>query len=168
MRDVLLLVTGSRSWPPGSPVMLRVLWEWGCRWNTDGFRATLMHGACKDGADAFAEALWSGWRWPTEPVPAKWDECGPECIGLPQPHRRRNRRGEWYCPGAGMRRNAVMVGRGPAMVLAFVAGSPATSPGTHGCMRLARAARIPVWEYWPDGRVVDPFPKRGLPGGALW
>jgi hypothetical protein len=165
--DVRILLTGSRLWPDG-PVMPRVLRAWGEQWYGDGARrVTLVHGACPDGADAMADGLWTSWGWPTEPVPADWPNCVPECIGLPQPHRRRGRRG-WYCPGAGMRRNAAMVGRGADMAVAFPVGPWRVSPGTQGCMRLVRDAGIPLWEYRPDGTTIDPFPKRGLPEAGLW
>ena len=165
MGETRLLLAGSRTWPPGV-ILPGALRRMGDALGANHSPVVLVHGDCPDGADAEAHGLWTGWGWPTDPTPAAWSECAPECIRLPQPHRRRNRRGEWYCPGAGMRRNAVMVDGGASAMLGFVAGR--WSPGTRGCMRLARAAGIPVWEYRLDGTVVDPFPKTVLPEGWLW
>lgn len=164
MNDFRILLAGSRTWPRGV-VLPGVLRHAGDAAWLDHDRVVLVHGACEDGADAEAHELWTSWGWPTEPVPAAWPECAPECIALPQPHRKRGRHG-WYCPGAGMRRNAVVVDRGADMMLAFVAGS--WSPGTQGCIRLAKAAGILVWTYRPDGTMIDPWPKPGLQPDGLW
>jgi hypothetical protein len=87
-----------------------------------------------------------------EPHPADWDNCGPECPSTPS-HRRTKKPGDiyhpgqldTYCPGAGPRRNAHMVSLGADQMIA--APDP-TGPsyGTRGCMKLAQAAGISVWD----------------------
>lgn len=86
----------------------------------------LVHGGCPTGADWIADQLWHEWRMSgmnlatAEVHPADW--------------KRRGR-------AAGPVRNAEMVAAGADVVLAFPLGP---SPGTRGCVRLARAAGIPV------------------------
>lgn len=165
MSETRLLVAGSRKWPRGV-VLPGALRRMGDALGANQRDVVMVHGDCPDGADAEAHELWTGWGWPTEPTPAVWSECAPECIRFRQPHRRRNRRGEWYCPAAGMRRNALMVDRGASAMLAFVVLGG--SPGTRGCIRLAKDAGIPVWEYRPDGTVIAPFPNTVLQQGTMW
>lgn len=53
---------------------------------------------------------------------------------------------EKYGKAAGHKRNAEMVDLGADKCIAFPLGK---SPGTRGCMRLAKAAQIPVKQYQP-------------------
>lgn len=122
----------------------------------------LRHGACPTGADQIIADLcarnpYGAHMFPRrlieDPMPADWDNCGPDCS--PGPHRKRKRRGDIhhpgtlpdYCPKAGPRRNWDMLVRGvvsdlPAnVVLAFPLPG---SWGTKSCMRLAKDAGIPV------------------------
>lgn len=96
-----------------------------------------------------SEAEWfepQGRRLVVEPMPADWDNCAPGCP--PGPHRRHKKPGDvhhpgnldTYCPGGGPRRNAQLL-IDAHRCLAFPLGA---SYGTHNCMRLARAAGIPV------------------------
>lgn len=84
----------------------------------------------------------------THSVSAVWDDCVPKCPQIPD-HRRikssddifhPGERGS-YCPGAGPRRNAQMVGMGADVCLAMPMG---LSYGTKGCARLAKKAGIEV------------------------
>jgi hypothetical protein len=53
-----------------------------------------------------------------------------------------------YCPYAGPRRNAAMVAKGAALL---VAAPEAGGLGTQNCIRLAKAARMPVWDITRPG-----------------
>jgi hypothetical protein len=99
--------------------------------------------------DALAEAdAWAVSRGiQREPHPADWDSCAWDCPT--EPHRRLKRPGDTahpgmlpdYCPSAGPRRNALMVGLGAELCIAAPVGR---SLGTRNCMRLAKAAGIRV------------------------
>lgn len=107
----------------------------------------LRHGACPEGFDALADAWALARGLMPERCPAAWDSCAWDCPKTA--HRIRKRPGDRlhpgmlpdYCPGAGPRRNARMVGLGADLMIAAPLGR---SYGTRGCMRLARAAGIPV------------------------
>jgi hypothetical protein len=107
----------------------------------------LVHGGCPDGFDAEADAWALSRGIQREPHPADWDSCAWDCP--PEPHRRLKRPGDTahpgmladYCPTAGPRRNALMVGLGAELVVAAPVGR---SFGTRNCMRLAREAGIRV------------------------
>ena len=109
-------------------------------------RIVLVHGACPDGFDALADAWAVARGVERELHAADWDSCA---WGCPPGHRRWKRLGDTahpgmladYCPGAGPRRNALMVGLGAEVCVAAPVG---WSRGTRGCMRLARAAGIRV------------------------
>lgn len=118
------------------------------------------HGACPGSTSADQAAsdwindLGSRYDISEDPMPADWDNCGPDCPTDPG-HRRRKRPGdtahpgllETYCPAAGPRRNAAMVAKlpHPAWMVAFPEpGQP--NYGTRNCAKLARAAGIAVHE----------------------
>jgi hypothetical protein len=110
-------------------------------------RIVLVHGDCPDGFDALADAWAVSRGIEREPHRADWDSCVWDC---PRGHRRWKRRGDTahpgmladYCPGAGPRRNAVMVRLGAEVCVAAPVGR---SYGTRGCMALAKRAGIRVW-----------------------
>lgn len=106
----------------------------------------LVHGDCPDGFDALADAWAVARGVEREPHAAVWDSCAWDCRAG---HRRWKRAGDTahpgmladYCPGAGPRRNGLMVRLGAEVCVAAPVGR---SLGTRGCMRLARAAGIRV------------------------
>lgn len=153
-----VIVTGSRDWSDRRAV-------WGAlrgAWQEAAFGPLIVvHGACPSGADAEAAAwveMVSGYgaQVVAEPWRALWDLCGPDCADG-DGHRVRRRAGDrlhpgdsaTYCPTAGPRRNAAMVSVGAAQVLAFLEPR-AANRGTRNCIKLARAAGIPVRIY-PEG-----------------
>ncbi|MEU5772641.1 hypothetical protein ABZ819_04965 [Streptomyces venezuelae] len=123
----------------------------------------IRHGACpgEKSADQTA-ADWirdcGEWLGVTEdPMPADWDNCAPNCPPGPG-HRRTKKPGDIahpgqlddYCPSAGPRRNAEMVAKQPRadwMVAFPEPGQP--NYGTRGCINLAEAAGIKVYEVTP-------------------
>ncbi len=138
-----LIVTGSRVWPsPGAvwrdlDLILR-------RAVDRGQTLAVVHGQARHGADRYAH-LWCV-RTPgviEEAHPADWDR---------------------YRRAAGHIRNEEMVGLGGDGMLALCTPCRKAGPclgagrqllpaghathGTYGCMQLARAAGIPVWERW--------------------
>lgn len=119
------------------------------------------HGACPGSASADQTASdWIrdiGHRYDIteDPMPADWDQCAPNCPTTPG-HRRRKKPGDTahpgllpdYCPGAGPRRNAGMVGKlpRPEWMVAFPEpGQP--NYGTSNCARLAGQAGITVHHF---------------------
>ena len=123
-----VLVTGSRTWP-WPAVICRALEAERAR-VPEGGVLTVVHGACRSGADA-AAAAWCaqaaeqpGARVVEEPHPAVWR-------GSDETVDRR----------AGMVRNAVMVELGADLVLGFLLDG---SPGTADCLSRTAAARIPA------------------------
>ena len=149
--SVVVLGSGSR-WYSGRE---RVFAAWDqVRDRFGGF--VLRHGACPTGFDVLCQEWADARGVTTDPVPADWDSCGWDCP--PTAHRRGKRPGDVhhpgmlddFCPGAGPRRNARMVDRGAVLL---VAAPMALGGGTRNCMRLAKAARIPVWDITkPAGR----------------
>lgn len=155
MKTLVILLAGSRELPePGivtgaiADIVLNV---------AEG-PVVIRHGACPGKASADqAVSDWikdcGEWLGVTEdPMPADWDRCAPRCPTTPG-HRRRKKPGDVahpgllndYCPSAGPRRNAAMVAKEPRAewMLAFPHGA---SYGTRNCIRLAKAAGIPVRE----------------------
>lgn len=65
----------------------------------------LRHGGAP-GIDTIAADRAHQWLWSTDPHPADWANCGPDCP--PRPHRKLGLYGP-YCPLAGPRRNQAMV-----------------------------------------------------------
>ncbi|MWA08825.1 hypothetical protein [Streptomyces sp. BA2] len=121
----------------------------------------IRHGACP--GEKSADQAASDWirdcgEWlgvTEDPMPADWDHCAANC---PPGHRRTKKPGDSahpgqlndYCPGAGPRRNAEMVAKQPKpewMVAFPEPGQP--NYGTRGCMKLAEAAGIKVYEVTP-------------------
>lgn len=88
-----------------------------------------------------------------EPMPADWDNCTARC----KPgHRRMKKPGDTahpgllddYCPAAGPLRNAGMLAKRPPVEL-LIAAPHGASVGTRGCMKIARAAGIEIYEVTP-------------------
>jgi YspA, cpYpsA-related SLOG family len=139
-----LLVTGSREYADASEVarvLDRILYQWG--------ELTLVHGGAM-GADQLAD--WWGQRRANRGVTvevevwkANWAVCeGPRCTAV---HRKTNRAGQQFCPEAGVRRNALMVGSGIDFAVAFSLGTP----GTAHCIREIKRSGIPGVRY-PEGQ----------------
>jgi hypothetical protein len=122
---------------------------------------TVRHGACpgNNSADQAASnwikdcGTWLGVS--EDPMPADWDNCGPDCPTAPT-HRRMKKPGDVahpgllpdYCPNAGPRRNADMVAKLPKpdwMVAFPEPGQP--NYGTRNCLRLAEQAGIPIRRF---------------------
>jgi hypothetical protein len=120
-----VLVTGSRDWSDEDTIR-SALRAW---WNENGRPrdAVLVHGACRTGADAIADRIWSAQGLPIERHPAPWN-------ALDGQSQRLGRR-------AGPIRNRRMVRIGATICLAFIKDN---SPGASGCVQLAKAAGIPV------------------------
>jgi hypothetical protein len=115
-----ILVTGSRDWTDLSALTFALGWTYG-HLQARGLGpagAVLVHGACPTGADAMADAVWTGQNMPVERHPADWDT-----------HLRR----------AGFIRNAEMVALGADVCLAFIRNG---SNGATMTARLAEAAGI--------------------------
>lgn len=150
-----VLVTGSRVWKDGLFIREKL--------NTclDTARnvlddLTIVHGACKSGADSYADA-WARWHERNitdinvkpEAHPAEWEgPCRPAC----QPnHRRVDPRGWDVCPAAGFYRNEAMVELGADLVLAFIADE---SKGATHCARYAEQNGLHVL-YFRTGAVAE-------------
>lgn len=86
-----------------------------------------------------------------EPWPADWPTCAESCPTSPK-HRRLNKRGEWYCPTAGLRRNTDMGVRGADWLLALWRDQ---SSGTKYMIGEARRIGIPP-------RIIDYADVAGL------
>lgn len=151
MADLLVvLATGSRWWRDRE--LAFAAWDQAA----DRFGDfALRHGDCPTGFDVISQEWADRHGVATDPMPAAWDSCGWDCP--PTPHRRRKRADDVhhpgmlddFCPHAGPRRNAAMVAKGAELV---VAAPDALSHGTRNCMRLARQARIPLWDITRPGR----------------
>lgn len=70
---------------------------------------------------------------------ARWHQCGSNCGSQFEVHQKTNKRGEKYCPSAGMRRNAWMVQNGGHMCIAFILDC---SSGATECADMAERAGI--------------------------
>ena len=114
-----VLVTGSRDWIDEAPILRGLLDQI----RPDGTTLTLVHGACRTGADRIAHRLATAMGWAVEAWPADWQRHG---------------------KGAGPRRNAAMVKAGADICLAYIKGG---SPGATHCARLAEKAGIPTWRW---------------------
>ncbi|MBF8187362.1 DUF2493 domain-containing protein [Nonomuraea sp. K274] len=134
-----LLITGSRAWTDEQRIRDAIAAN--VRLYGPG-NLVIVHGACPSGADAMADRIASAWGGglTVERHPADWDHCVPAC---PPGHRRRKPSGDvdhpglldTYCPGAGPRRNAHMVGLGADVCLAFLVR------GSRGATHTANAAK---------------------------
>lgn len=120
-----ILITGSRHFADRR-VIVRAICDWAATVPPEvreGRPApVVVHGGAR-GADTLASEIARGWGWAVECHPAGWNRYG---------------------RAAGPRRNAEMVKLGADICLAFPIGP---SPGTRGCIDLARAAGIPVRIY---------------------
>lgn len=141
MKEVQVLVTGSRAWDDQQAVADALLdaWHDAVQTVSPEVHFTVVHGDCPSGADAIAK------QWAIDNgvfhhgFPADWSgPCTPACPDTP--HRKTNRHGE-YCPLAGHYRNQLMVDMGIDLVLAFHRNN---SRGTADCIRRAKSAGIPV------------------------
>lgn len=127
-----ILVTGSRDWSDEHLIHRALIGH-------ANVGDTLVHGACRTGADAIADAIWRRYKvGPVEPHPvtaAVWARIG---------------------SSAGPARNRHMVNLGADVCLAFIL--PCTDPrcrrpgphGTHGasgCADYAEQADIPTYRY---------------------
>lgn len=141
-----ILVTGSRNYK--NEDMIRTALANIIAWRGPE-NVIVIHGACPRGADALADQIATGWTGVTvERYAADWDHCIPGCPD----HRVTKRPGDTdhpgqldtYCPKAGPRRNALMVGLSADICLAFpIPGGR----GTANCIALAKLAGITVQEY---------------------
>lgn len=148
-----VLVTGSRSWRDGAFIRGKLANCLDTAYDAHD-SLTIVHGACKSGADAYADA-WARWHEThsadvvvkAEPHPAGWE--GP-CRGPCQPHHRRiDPRGWDVCPAAGFYRNEDMVHLGADVVLAFIDDE---SKGATHCARYAEQCGLNV-VYFRTGNV---------------
>jgi hypothetical protein len=140
-----VLVTGSRTWRDGLFVRekLQHCLDTARALGTD---LTIVHGACKAGADSLADA-WGRWqttrssdvRVTVEAHPALWE--GPCRDTCQDNHRKPDARGWTVCPAAGYYRNEHMVHLGADLCLAFINDE---SKGATHCARYAESAGIPV------------------------
>lgn len=135
---IRILVTVSRSWRSW-PTMRSALAQVHER-HPD---AVLVHGDARDG-DRDAAGMWKSLGGEPKAWPAKWSECGWDCPHAT--HRRVNKAGKEYCPGAGMRRNVEMVKSAPDLVVAFC-DPKSTTKGAFHCAQLAIDAGIPTLVY---------------------
>lgn len=142
---VWVLGTGSREFTDPS-LIYEVLCEVCVGLETPASVVTVVHGGngtldgdgrVVKGFDLLFGEVAAGMGMSVERVDAVWGECVPGC---PLGHLRRNRRGDWYCPTAGHRRNQVMVDTHRyVVVLGFPLGR---SSGTRDCMRRAVGAAL--------------------------
>lgn len=130
-----ILITGSRDWANRHAIEMAL---WAAYWlkEQDISAVTMVHGACRTGADALAHRVALSTGMTVEPHPADWKQFG----------RR-----------AGFVRNAEMVRLGADLCLAFI--RPCSDPrcprsgphGSHGatsCAELAERAGIKVWHFY--------------------
>ena len=152
--DAVIVLTGSREWTAVTALEAVLMDAWHDALQLGYTGIVLRHGDCPDGADAAGDAWARRNDLPVDPMAADWDSCGDGCPA--RPHRIRRPPGDRlhpgvlpdYCPVAGPRRNRRLVAKDPVPVLC-VAAPLGRSVGTRGCMRLARAAGVPV-------RLVEP------------
>lgn len=115
-----ILVTGSRNWTDRTAVVTALhtaLVALELSGSPD--QVILVHGSAR-GLDSMAAEIAENWKMETEAHPARWD---------------------LYGKAAGPRRNRRMVKLGADVCLAFPLGA---SPGTRGCMAMARRSGIRV------------------------
>lgn len=116
-----VIVTGSRDWPDEFLVWSTLDYVWA---TCGDDRLVVVHGGAT-GADSHA----SSWvRFQSDAV-------------TEEPHPVTDADWKRIGKGAGPQRNQAMVDRGADLVLAFPMGK---SFGTRGCMRMAKAAGIPI------------------------
>lgn len=138
-----VLVTGSRIWRDAAMIRRKLD---DCYETARSIRQDLVvvHGACKEGADAVAD------KWArahnkgviVEAYPARWSSpCEDTCM---PGHRRPNQQGFDICPKAGFTRNEKMVNLGAELCLAFIADE---SKGSTHCADYAEKAGIPTLRF---------------------
>lgn len=150
----VILVSGTRSATPAHLPTIRQRIKEALRF--EYVMAELVHGDAP-GLDKLVDGLARQWRWRVSPVPADWATCDltvpPDLGGCPDwVHRKRNRRGDEYCPYAGNRRNQVMADRRPKAtdVLGFPAAGPKSrSRGTWDLLHRAKRAGLNVHKPCP-------------------
>jgi len=148
-----VLVTGSRSYSDVLAIHAVLLDTWHDA-RQDGWPGIEVIEGQASGADSIA-ANWAEANREHgvghQPMPAHWEHCAPNC----PPGHRKQAHDRTYCPTAGHRRNADMVNTGPEIILAFIdhctsprctRPKPHDSHGVTNCLKLARAAGIPVTE----------------------
>lgn len=116
-----VLVTGARAWKDRDTISLVL------RRVFDANRTAVLVVGDARGADAIAEEIWQELGGQVEKHPADWDRHG---------------------KAAGFIRNVDMVKAGADVCIAFPAGK---ASGTKHCMRAARKAGIPVFNYGEIG-----------------
>lgn len=145
IREVRVLVTGSRSWTDEQAIANALLdaWHDAVQAISPDVRFVIVHGDCPAGADRIAK------DWATangrfhEPHPADWSApCAEACPSTP--HRKTSSRHGDYCPLAGHRRNQFMVDLGADLLLAFRRNN---SRGTTDCINRAKRAGIPTLTF---------------------
>ncbi|WP_432112820.1 SLOG family protein [Streptomyces sp. S1] len=138
MTPFRVLVTGSRDWTNTVTVHAALGYYLLTLWQSERRTITVVHGHCRDGADALADAWARANGVTVERHPVR---------GHPTQNF-----GPW--PGAGPRRNAFMVGLGADVCVAFLMPcsssrcrrtDPHPSHGAAGTAKLAEAAGIPTW-----------------------
>jgi hypothetical protein len=142
IRQVRVLVTGSRSWTDFQAVADALLEAWHDAIQTvsEDVQLVVVHGDCPTGADAMAKQWALDNQLTHEPHPAEWSApCPDNCLTIP--HRKTSTRHGEYCPGAGHRRNQLMVDMGADLMVAFHLNN---SRGTADCISRAEQAGIPV------------------------
>lgn len=154
-RRAFVLITGARDWWDYAQLATVLAEEFDA-----APHALLVHGECENSPDTVAAAIWAAWGGAVKDCPADWSgPCRPTC---PPGHRRRNARGQRYCPLAGIYRNGAMVAQcalyaaagARVSVVAFI--TPASRGAVH-CAGVARAAGL-------DPRTFT-SPSRARPGG---
>lgn len=130
-----ILITGSRNWVDRDKVFIPLAIQ-----VTGVDHATIVHGGATGADGIAAEFAARHPRCTAEEHMAQWDRpCDTGCF-----HRPRHRDGVPYCPLAGLYRNQQMVDLGADVCLAFPLGE---SRGTRDCMRRAKRAGIPVFNF---------------------
>jgi hypothetical protein len=130
-----ILVTGSRDWLDRNAVFMALSVQ-----VVGVANPVIVHGGAT-GADAIAaEYAARHPRCTPEEHLAEWEKpCGTGCY-----HRPRFKNGKPYCPLQGHFRNQKMVDLGADVCLAFPLGE---SRGTRDCMKRAKRAGIPVFNF---------------------
>lgn len=130
-----VLVTGSREWNDDQ-TLYDALNQTYQAWLQSPVRDSefvVVHGGAR-GADALAD------QWTKDCALVSFGGCGPIlCESHPADWDR-------YGRAAGHRRNQEMIDTKIDLVLAFPLGR---SPGTRGCMKMAKKAGIPVRQFQP-------------------
>lgn len=116
-------MTGSRTWTDIDAIRAALLSHSGGLQGKGA--ATLIHGACPDGADPMAQQIADEWDWTVERYPADWKRYG---------------------RAAGPIRNLQMVMTDPDICLAFIVDG---SRGASGCALLAEEWGVKTVRYAP-------------------